>query len=179
MRVVAIAALDDPFVHPVLEGHGELTAYVRVAAVAEFRLPFREEQFGSGRFVDRVAVGANNICLCVRGPANLGPCDVFRVAFQASFQSFLLRHDGERTNGCLTTFRVDVRLAWAVAAFAPGQLGRLLSDRYALKMGVARKREPYVRVASLTDIAADVAVRSVCLRRVCERNCAQEGDATN
>lgn len=177
--VMAIAALDDSFVHPVLEGHRKLAANVGVAAVAKFSLPLGQEQFGCGRLVDGVAVRTDDVRLCMRGPSNLSSGDVFRVALQASLKSFLLRHDGKGADGRLATFGVEVRFTWTMATFTTGQFWRLLSDRYALEVGVARKRKPYVRVASLTDIAADVTVRRGCLRTVRKRKCAEKDGATN
>ena len=45
MRVVAIAAVHDALVDAMLERHGELRLYRRVAGIAELSLFLREQEF--------------------------------------------------------------------------------------------------------------------------------------
>jgi len=49
--VVAIRALDKPFLDPVVEGHVELRLHLQVAGVAELRLCFHEQELVCGGVV--------------------------------------------------------------------------------------------------------------------------------
>ena len=66
MGIVAVRASHEPFIHAVFEGHRELSAHIPVAAVTEFRLFFREQEFRNRRLVDRMAGRANYIILRMR-----------------------------------------------------------------------------------------------------------------
>ena len=51
VHVVAIAALDEAFVHPVVERHIELSLLLKMASVAELRLRFLQKEFARLRVV--------------------------------------------------------------------------------------------------------------------------------
>ena len=72
MGIVAIGALHDTFVYAVLEGHGELGADGSMASVAELGLPLRQNEFRTLRFVNRMAVGADDVVLRMDAAANVG-----------------------------------------------------------------------------------------------------------
>ena len=87
MRIVTVRALDDSFVHPVLEGHGKLSPYVGVTPVAKLRLLLREKELRSLRFVNGVTVRANDVVIRVRRAANVRARERFPVASEASVQN--------------------------------------------------------------------------------------------
>ena len=45
VRIVAIVASDQAFVHAMMEGHGELRFLLRVAGIAKLRLFFHQQKF--------------------------------------------------------------------------------------------------------------------------------------
>jgi hypothetical protein len=65
--VVAIAALDQAFVHSMMEGHVELSLLLEMASVAELGLRFLEQKLARLRMVRRVARGAADVVLGVLG----------------------------------------------------------------------------------------------------------------
>src|SRR6266849_532904 len=56
VRIVAIGALHEPFVHTVLERHGKLRPYRGVTLVTKFALIARQQKLGDGRLVNGVAI---------------------------------------------------------------------------------------------------------------------------
>ena len=95
MGLVAVGALDGAFVDAMLEGHGELGLHVGVAVVAEVLLLVGEEVFGGSRFVDGVAVGADDFGLGVAAAANVGAGHILRMALEAVIKGLLGGEDGE------------------------------------------------------------------------------------
>ncbi len=67
VNIVAIAALDQAFVHPMMEGHVELGLLLEMASVAELRLRFLQQEFVRLRMVRGVAGGAADVVLGVLG----------------------------------------------------------------------------------------------------------------
>ena len=65
--VVAIAALDQAFVHPMMEGHVELGLLLEVAPITELGLRLLEQKLAGLRVVRRVARGATNVVLGMLG----------------------------------------------------------------------------------------------------------------
>ncbi len=53
--IMAIRTLHGALIHAMLEGHRELRPYLSMAAITKIGLLLREEKFGSGGFMDRVA----------------------------------------------------------------------------------------------------------------------------
>ena len=154
MRVVAIAAGHDTFVHAMLEGHGELGANIGVALVAQLRLHFRQQKFRSGGRVDRVAAGAHNIVLGVGRSADVGAGECLGVAAQAVVLDLLGLELGEGDDAGLSAVGFDVGLAGAVAAFASRVLGRLFAGGDALEVRVLIEFRPDVGMACLARLAA-------------------------
>jgi len=58
MRIMAVVALDQPFIHSMMERTSELRPHVHVAAVAEFRRGFLQEEFRGFRVVRRMTIEA-------------------------------------------------------------------------------------------------------------------------
>ena len=71
MRVVTIAATHESFVHPMFEGHRKVASHVPMAAVAEFRFGFREEEPWRARLVNGMALCARYIVQCVLRVADI------------------------------------------------------------------------------------------------------------
>ena len=67
MRIMAIAALHKPFVHAVMEGHGELRLLLQVAGVAKLGLGLDQQEFLGLCVVRRVAGDAAHVILAVQG----------------------------------------------------------------------------------------------------------------
>lgn len=83
VRIVAVAALHNTFVHPVLERHVELRAHRPVAVVTEVRLRLSQQEFRSGRAVDGMAAGTNDVSKRVLRSADFRPGPIFAVAGEA------------------------------------------------------------------------------------------------
>ena len=56
VRIVAICALHESFVNTVLERHGKLRPYRRVALVTKFALVARQQKLSHGRLMNGVAI---------------------------------------------------------------------------------------------------------------------------
>ena len=87
VRIVAIRAGHDAFIHAMLGRHVELRANRGVAVVAEVRLLLGEESFRADRSVNRMAIGTDDVVLRVLRAANLGAADIFGVAVEAVIQN--------------------------------------------------------------------------------------------
>lgn len=61
VRVMAVVALDEPFIHAVVIGPGKLRALVRVAGIAKFRLLLHQQVFRFGGMVRAVAIDAPDL----------------------------------------------------------------------------------------------------------------------
>ena len=81
-----------------LEGHGKLSSHLGVATVAELSLPFRQQSFGSLRFVNRMARGADHISGGVARPLDIGAAKSLIVTRETSVEDLLRLHYGESTN---------------------------------------------------------------------------------
>ncbi len=67
VNVVAIAALDQAFIHAMMEGHVELGLLLEMASVAELGLRFPQQEFIRLRMVSGVAGDAAHVVLGVFG----------------------------------------------------------------------------------------------------------------
>lgn len=121
VRVVAVSALDQAFVHPVVEGHVELPLLIGMASVTESRLRGRQEVFSRFAFVDAVATDATYIGLSVRGTLEVGMrCPVAVQAHRIHFLVGVFRRVEDLRNVATT---IDVRLTGPVAVFARRAIG--------------------------------------------------------
>ena len=83
MGVVAVRALHNAFIDPMLHRHAELRAYRSVAAIAEFGLFLRQQEFRCRGAVNRMAIRADDVGFRVRRAADVGSGEILRVAAQA------------------------------------------------------------------------------------------------
>jgi len=116
VSVMAVTALDDAFIHLVVEGHVEGRLDVGMALEAEFRLRGDQKLGVRHRLVNAVATEAAYVCLGVRGTKEIRMSSC--VAAEAGLGDLRGRELVEANDlGDIAT-TIDVRLAWAVAAFA-------------------------------------------------------------
>lgn len=83
MGVVAIRALHEAFIDAVLDGHGELSAYICMTRITKVCLLLGEKVLRCGGFVNGVTRGAGDIGGGVRTAADVGPAHLLGVARQA------------------------------------------------------------------------------------------------
>lgn len=156
MRIMAIAASHESFIHAVLERHGELRADIGMAAVTELRLAFRQQEFGRSRFVDGVALRAADVVQRVNRAVDIRAGEAFGMATQAGLCGFSWRQQREGADGGFASVRFHVRLAGAMAPFAAGILGLLLFTRDAFEVCVFIETEPDIGVAGFAHCAPDI-----------------------
>lgn len=157
VRIVAIRTLDGTLIHPMLERHRELRLHRSVAGITKLTLLLlREQKSRSLRVVDRVAVGADDIRLRVRAPADIGARERLRMATEAGVESLFGPDFGKRDNGRLTAVCFDVGFPRSVAALAAGIFGRLFTAGDALVVRITKELVPNRSVAGLAGFAANV-----------------------
>lgn len=118
MRIVAIGALDEAFVHAMVERHGELRFLLEMAGIAELGLRFDEQEVCVLAVMRRVAGSAGDIVLRMHG---IDGIHVFRaggMAGKAAGIDFPGRVAWEDKDFCLVTAPGYVRPTGAVAALA-------------------------------------------------------------
>jgi hypothetical protein len=86
---MAVAALDQAFVHAMVEGHVEFGLLLEVATVAKLRLGLYEQEFPGLRMVRRMAGDAADIALGMQGIDVIHVLRAGRVAGQAAVVDFL------------------------------------------------------------------------------------------
>ena len=155
MRIVAIRTSHEAFIDAVLEGHGELRSHIGVAGVAEFRLAFRQQRFGSGRFVDGVAGCAYDVRRRMRGSLDVGAAQRLAVAGETSIEDFFRLQHRERFDGRLAAASFYVFLPRPVAGLAPLRRWRQLRVHQALAVRILEERRGYIGMTGPADLAAD------------------------
>src|SRR4051794_13380938 len=95
MNVMAIAALDEPFVHAMVVGLSKVRLRSYMAAIAETRLCTNEKMFRRFSMVRRVAIHAPDIVARVRRGGEMPLLMFCPVASQASGIRILLRQRRE------------------------------------------------------------------------------------
>ena len=118
VRVVAIRALHESFIDPMLDRHGKLRPDVGMAAITEISLRLGQKLPGRGSFVDRVAVGANHVGGSVRAAADVRTAQLLRMAAQTVVEYLLGGQKGEGDDLRLVAFRFRMSLAGAVTTLA-------------------------------------------------------------
>jgi hypothetical protein len=156
VRVVAVRALYNALVDPVLEGHGELRSHGLMAPVTDVHLFPRKQKFGHRGMVYGMATGANHSVKRVFGPPDIGAGEVFAMAGQAGIQHLSRLHDGKCTNGGRAAACFHVRLAGSVAALATSSFRRFRAAGKAFIVRIFEEILPNVGVTSFTNVAADV-----------------------
>lgn len=116
VRIVAIAAGHQTFIHFVMKGLSERRLDVGVAAIAELWLRHFEKALFAFRLMDTVAAGAANLSLTVRRVRKI------RMRISMAAEAFIIHRFGRRLAeledlGCISA-GIDVCLAGPVAVFA-------------------------------------------------------------
>ncbi len=91
MRIVAVRALHESFVHPMLGRHRELSSDIGMTPVAKLRLGFREKKLRCRGLMNRMATGAGHFARRMRRAADVGARNLLRMTRQARVQRLLRR----------------------------------------------------------------------------------------
>ena len=166
MRIVAIRALHDAFIHAVFEGHVELRAHWSVAVVTKRRLRFGKQVLLRPGTVDRMAVGAYDIVQRVLRTAYLRPREVFPMTCEAVVENLLRLQFGERDDSRFAAARLNVSLARPVTAFTTSLFGWLIARRTTAEMRILVESGPLQGMARTADIATDIPARGGLWRRL-------------
>ena len=118
VRVVAVAALNQPLIHAMVKGHAELRLLLKMAGVTKLRLGFYQQEFPGLRMVRRMTGDATDITLRVQGIDGLHLLGAGRMAGQATIIDFLGGMVFENKNLRHVTPAGNVGCPWTVASFA-------------------------------------------------------------
>ena len=100
MHIVAIAALHQPFIHPMMERHVELGLLLEMTGVAKLGLGFYEQEFLGLRMVRRMTGNATHVILSMLRVDVVHVLRAARVARQAARVDLLGRMVLEDKNLC-------------------------------------------------------------------------------
>jgi len=154
--IVAIRALDGPFVYTMLERHRELRLHRRVAGITKLGLLPGEKKSRRLRIMNRVAIRADHVRLRVSTPADVGARKRLRVAAEAGVKRFLGSDFRECDDGRLAAVSLDVSLPRSMAAFAARVFRRFLAAGDAFVMRVAEELVPNRGMACFAGVTANV-----------------------
>ena len=152
VRIVAIRTAHKPFIHPMFERLGELRANIVVAAIANFRLPFRQKIPGGLRLVYRMAGSADDICLRMIAAPYVRATDILRMTTQTGIQYLVRSEFGKRYDILLAPLRIYVFLARPMAALTSGILDGGPGVYRGLIVRVPEKLQGYIRVTGPASI---------------------------
>jgi hypothetical protein len=158
MHVVAIAALDEPFVDAVMEGHREFSLLRQMASVTKFRLRFNQQEFLGLRVMRRMAGDAAHAVLRVHRIKRVHVLLAAGVTRQAACDDFLgggflkLEDLGD------VTAAGDVRRPGSVTTLAPLMRRAALGIERRLPVRCLLPALVNVFVAGLADFRAEVRV---------------------
>lgn len=117
VRVMAIGALDQAFVHAVSKGHGELRLLLLVARIAKRRLALHQQKLTRLRMVSRMARGARDVVPGVQRIDRVPLLSATRVATLAlGIDCFWTRFCEKEQLGSIR-WVCDVIGAWSVTGF--------------------------------------------------------------
>ena len=119
MRVVAIGALDQAFVHAVVKGHAELRLLLKVTAIAKLRRRFYQQELRSLCMMRRMAGDTTDVTLGMQGIDSLHVFGAGRVTAEAAVIDLLGRMLLEDEYLCGIATAGNVICPGAMAAFAP------------------------------------------------------------
>jgi len=161
VRIVAIGALHQAFVHPMVKGHFELRFLLQMAGVAKLWLLLGQQEVFGGRVVRRMTGNAAHIVLRVQRVDGVHVRCATGVASHAAGIDLRGRGALELENLGFVTAAVDVGLAWTVAGLAAMPLRAFLSieggDKVGRRLEVFDKAlTRHVCVAGLAGFFADV-----------------------
>src|SRR5271165_4012535 len=126
MRIVAVVALHESFIHAVVKGARELRPHVHVAAVAQLRRRFLQQKLGLFRMMWRMAIDAGHAALQVGRARVVALFVAALVAGQAASADLFGRGALECEDFRFVASPIHVGFTWAVAAFASVPLGPFL-----------------------------------------------------
>src|SRR5208282_924151 len=118
VHVVAIAALHQPFIHPVMKWHIELRFLLEMARVAKLRLRLDEQELLLFGVVRRVAGNATDVILQMHRVDGIHVLRAAGMAVQAAGADLLRRCFLKSENLGLVSSSVDVGLPRTVATLA-------------------------------------------------------------
>jgi len=153
VRIVAIRTGHEPFVDSMLKRLGELRANIVMAAIANFRLAFRQETPVGLGLVNRMAGGADDICLGMIAAPYVRPADIFRMAAQTGIQRLGRSQFGKRHDTLLAALRIYVVLARPVATLTSSILDCGFGVHSRLIVRIPEKLQSDVWVAGPASIA--------------------------
>jgi hypothetical protein len=126
MGIVAVAALDQPFIDAMMKRPVELLLHLDMAGVAELRLLLFHEELAVFGVVGIVTVGATNVVLQMRGAPKVTVFLAVLMAIEASCANLARGSvfESENLGGIATSFHVG--LAGTMAGFASLPCGAAL-----------------------------------------------------
>jgi hypothetical protein len=116
--VVAVAALDEAFVYPVVIRLREVGLRIDMTSVAEFGLRSNQQMLLFFGVMRRVAVQASNVVAGVRRSGKVPLLMIFTVATQAAGVGVLLRHRLEANDFGYVPAALNVRRSGTVTGLA-------------------------------------------------------------
>src|SRR5271156_1250982 len=152
MRVVAVSALDQPFVDPMMERLGKRRLNICMALVAEGGLARFEQRGLRFGLVDTVAVGAADKGIAMGGPLKIRM--IANMASQASLSNLFRGCCCESKDLGRIPAAIDMGLAGSVAALACHALAAMLKCQ--LGMRISGEALHLVLMAGGAGLGADV-----------------------
>jgi hypothetical protein len=116
--VVAIAALNQPLIHSMMERHLELGPLLEMAGVAKLRLGLDEQELRFFRMVRRMARNATDVILRVNRVERVHVLGATRMACQAARIDFFGRGVFKGENLRFVAAAIHVSFPRTVASFA-------------------------------------------------------------
>lgn len=123
MRIMAIAALHQPFVNTMMKGARELLLRFQMTAVAQLRLLVFHQELAFLRIVRRVAVGATDVVLQMGGACKIAVFLAVGMAAQTTLADFLRGGVLKAKDLRFVASPVDVGLSRTVTCLAAMPLG--------------------------------------------------------
>lgn len=161
MRIMAIDALYEAFVHTMVEGASKLLLDLEMAGEAELRLGFLQKELRFLGVVWVVAIGAADIILQVRRATEVGVFSTILVAAQAARADVFGGRVLEREDLRFIATTLDVFLARPVASLATVPFGTAPRIKSGSKMRrrfelLEKTLRRHVLMAGLASFLADV-----------------------
>lgn len=139
MRIVAIRAGEQAFIHSVMHGFGELRLYFTMASVAEHRLCHHQQcsfHFGMMR---RVAIDAANIVLQVLRTQEVRVFFTKFMTVEATLTGFFARECAKPDNFRDVPTTLDMCLAWPMTCLASLKLHTaMIEHRFPMRSVIVR-----------------------------------------
>src|SRR5579864_877172 len=159
MRIVAVGAFDQPFVHTMVERLGKVRLHLQVTAITELRLRYLQQLALHPRMVNGMAVNAPNIVLKMFRAQEVGMLFSKFMAAQATLRRFFPRQTG-KADDLGRVSRLGMLLTRTVTCFAtlplrPRVLGQ---DGFPVR--------PLIEALADVLVAGLASIRTYILRRI-------------